>query len=450
MASDNYQYSTLEVAIDVSSPALRADRPPAEPWTYKPELPKRTDGIEYDTSPEPVVLAPSAPKYDSAPEPVLLSPNSQKYDASSRGSVVLSPNSQKYDTSPEPVFITPVTPKFPPIGPPVDNQANAGFNDFAQVTGSPEPKRPWWKAKRVWVTAVVAVVVVAALLGGLLGYFLHKKATSSSATAAAAGDTGPLANSRLAAMNWTDSNKVERKAVFYQYDGALLYTQYDASNDTWASVNLTQSFARDNNGTILDVKPGTPLAVAVPSKDVIDWWDAQFGGPTGWWQVNLFYMDNDNHLRDIVTSDDNLGSWSEGELGASAIEADEESQLSAFAYYCAEGSVTSDGDLESTACSLYPALTYQNTDQRFVVIWGGDWSSENDTTVLDKSVQGADYAMLPYASDGTNRSDISSYDVFYYSDGAMSYYMYDAVTESYNGSTLLPRNLPFPFPIEAP
>lgn len=122
---------------------------------------------------------------------------------------------------------------------------------------------------------------------------------SSKPASAAAGIIMP--ESRLAAMNWTDSTGTSYTGVFYQSSnatGSAIMAAIRASTaDAWTSVNLSASA----NPAGLDVLDGTPLAAA---------------SNNGLW--NVYYLTSDRKIAEVYSTNPSSPSgWLQGAMGSS-------------------------------------------------------------------------------------------------------------------------------------
>jgi hypothetical protein len=115
---------------------------------------------------------------------------------------------------------------------------------------------------------LAVAAVVGAVVGGVLG---SRHATASSSpnlspnpghgNASAPPQLGQLANSSLAALNFTDSNGAIHHRVYSQSNstGAIIESAWDSQSRTWAVNALGDSNMPASNAP----KPGTPIAAAV-------------------------------------------------------------------------------------------------------------------------------------------------------------------------------------------
>lgn len=122
---------------------------------------------------------------------------------------------------------------------------------------------------------------------------------SASKSSSAAGIIMP--ESRLAAMNWTDSTGTTYTGVFYQSSNAtgsaIMAAIRASTSDAWTSVNVSASA----NPAGLDVLDGTPLAAA---------------SNNGLW--NVYYLTSDRRVAEVYsTSPVSPTGWLQGSMGSS-------------------------------------------------------------------------------------------------------------------------------------
>lgn len=151
---------------------------------------------------------------------------------------------------------------------------------------------------------------IALLIIGLLVTILAVTAPWSRPSASSSGDDADLKSSeagilmpesRLAAMNWTDSTGTSYTGVFYQSSNAtgssIMAAIRPSTVDTWTSINVSASA----NPAGLDVLDGTPLAAA---------------SNNGLW--NLYYLTSDSRVAELYsTNPESPSGWLQGGMGAS-------------------------------------------------------------------------------------------------------------------------------------
>jgi hypothetical protein len=136
-------------------------------------------------------------------------------------------------------------------------------------------------------------------------------------------------------------------------------------------------------------------------------------GTTGGFALCLYFIDTDNHLRELVTNDYDLASWTQGKLKDAALLAADNSYLGANAYYCPNRGNCTDNFI----------AVYQDTSQKVMMAYGPNWDSPLGVST---AYPGASVSVIPIASNGgRNVSDVSEMRVFYYSDNAFKYYYYN-------------------------
>lgn len=258
-----------------------------------------------------------------------------------------------------------------------------------------------------WCIVVgIALVVIGAIVGGVVGGLTShhsestasKDGTSTPTTNATGPTTGPLAKSQLAAFNWTDSASTERRAVFYELDGALFLSQYFEGNKTWGAFNISATF--DKSSTRLHVKSGTPLAVAAWSTNV---YNAATGATGENFLLGLYFVDIENYLSEVNTRDEDLQTWNTGNLRGESILADDDSRLAAVAHICQD-------------CTNALCVGYQDTDR--VVRWTNNtaWDAQY---AMDQAYPGTGLAAIPFGGANGNYSVANETRFFYDSNGAV-------------------------------
>ncbi len=127
------------------------------------------------------------------------------------------------------------------------------------VTSQPK-RRILGLSRRLFTTVGIAavVVVVGAIVGGVVGGVVRNRDGSTNSTPPSpttSASTQILSDSKLAASNYTDANDIIHRSVFFQdTTKSLIGRFWDAQNQTWKTVNITQQLPGSN------VLAGTPLA----------------------------------------------------------------------------------------------------------------------------------------------------------------------------------------------
>jgi hypothetical protein len=215
---------------------------------------------------------------------------------------------------------------------------------------------------------------------------------------------GPLSGSKLAALNWTDEANIERRAVFYQLDGALFLSQTQSSsqNASWTHLNISDQFVTDEGALALNAREGTPLAVAATP------WPAGVGAP--WdaslaFAVTLFYFDDiNNQIRLLWSGAGNLSVWQEGgdwnEVAISSVP--ETSQLAAVGYYCASG------------CQNSMCVAFQGDDATVQSSCSHAFGEFSTPTSVTTASPNSSLALIPFAANyGFNVTYDSELAVFF-------------------------------------
>ncbi|KAH8897398.1 hypothetical protein GQ53DRAFT_838019 [Thozetella sp. PMI_491] len=168
----------------------------------------------------------------------------------------------------------------------------AGATEYQNTTpydGYPtETPRPFYKKTRWIVTVVViaALIVMGVVLGSVLGTQLHT--TSSNTTEKPAqGDPNRkiLSGSRLTASNYTDSDGVAHRTVFFQDGlGNLVARMWDSRSTSWTTRNIS-----DELGSVMTLKLASGSSLASSSTD--DW--------VGVHEIHVWYFDASYRVQSI-------------------------------------------------------------------------------------------------------------------------------------------------------
>lgn len=199
--------------------------------------------------------------------------------------------------------------------------------------------RPVW----FWsLLGVVVLLIIGAAFGGSVGA-THAKSVSSesspstsspsslpaSATSAASASppTNPAqirSNTKLAAVNYTDSSNVMQYRVYHQSEDSMI--RGSAWNDTGESWYVT-------NATIGKAKPGSPVAAAgtgPPNHPIVSfsWQDTHksiYFNRCDTQHTTVYYLDDSDVIHERYTMDQIT--WSDGNLGTQNLTADSNSNL---------------------------------------------------------------------------------------------------------------------------
>lgn len=189
--------------------------------------------------------------------------------------------------------------------------------------------------------AIAAIAFILILLATVLGITLTMKLNAqhsvSSADSASASATstkmGILSNTRLGAMNWTDTLGTSRTAVFYQDTyNAIMVSIMDSVSNEWSQSNVTQAIMNSTGASKVDVMTGTPFAAV-----------------TNRYQISLYYFTSANDVAEAYSSDIVSGTWQAGSLESSlSTQAMIGSSLTAYWQVC-------------TNCTGSLCVSYQDT-----------------------------------------------------------------------------------------
>lgn len=289
--------------------------------------------------------------------------------------------------------------------------------------------------KMFWIVLVIALLLIGGIAGGVAGGLASRKSANSadssaspttsstssptstsspSSTSTTGSSPGALANSQIAALNWTDSDNLLRRAIFYQHNGALLFSQYHTANSSWTQFNISAVFESETSADALNVKAGTPLAVAAVSLDDVNFLRDTEGISA--FVASLYFIDSSNHLRELYSRDFDLATWSQGDLKDASLVAADGSHISALAYYCPR--LTDAGPTDAN-CTDQFVITYQNSNGEVMKADGPNWNSPQ---TVDRAYENSSIAIIPLASgEGRNTFDVSEMRIFYYSDNVIDF-----------------------------
>lgn len=232
-----------------------------------------------------------------------------------------------------------------------------------------------------WICLLVVVLILAGAIGGGVAGGLkknnHHPVSPTSPT------QQPLSGSKLAALNWTDENSIERRAVFYQLHGALFVSQALGQDKTWTHLNISAQFVQYKGDLALNPRNGTPLAAAATP------WQAGKYAP--WdgsaFAITLFYFNEANQVRQLWTSVGDLSKWQQGgnfSEVATIASPSAKSQLSATGYYCGHGCI-------NTMC-----IAFQGQDNSVQCSCS---QTGNPATVTTAAFTSSPLMLLPLAAD---------------------------------------------------
>lgn len=175
-----------------------------------------------------------------------------------------------------------------------------------QTTAQHTGRRTRW----IVVGVLVGLLALGAILGGVLGTQLHHGSSSSSSSSSPANSTNSttpgsnvnvLANSRLAANNYTDSQNINHRTIFFQDAFSnLIALRWDSKTTDWLTVNISEKMS---NSIGLKLAPGSPIATAATD------------GSVEVHEVRIWYLDNSYQVQcvwwnwddeDNVTFDSNI------------------------------------------------------------------------------------------------------------------------------------------------
>ncbi|KAI1457917.1 hypothetical protein F4805DRAFT_457361 [Annulohypoxylon moriforme] len=178
-------------------------------------------------------------------------------------------------------------------------------------------------------------IAVIALVAGLAGGLTSKnhggeKAVASSGSSGSPKDPAStnmtqkliLDNSKITASNWTDSDGVIHRTVFFQdVYNSIIARRWDSKGKSWTTNNLTQLMAATT--TPLNPQPGTPLASASMDLD-----------PS--YETHVWFTDPSNTIRSMAAFDalNRPDSWDNDTLNGAVLQTWPGSGLAAMWQRC--------------------------------------------------------------------------------------------------------------------
>lgn len=221
----------------------------------------------------------------------------------------------------------------------------------------------------IGLNVLLAAAIAGGIAGGLFGNRSQPEASilefpDVSSSGVPIGHT-PIP--QLSALSWIGTGRsgcICCKALFYQKNGTLLTSR--TVGNGWVQDKI---LLRTEGPLTLDVKSGTPLASVYT-------YQSSEGSDD---DITLFYLDSDNHIRDLVASSNDLGHWSKGKLWSSNVTANANSNLAAIGHYCPN-------------CLNSSLLVYQRNGGDLYSIHGEDMNLQ---TRIDKTNNGTPLAMFP-------------------------------------------------------
>ncbi|OIW30306.1 hypothetical protein CONLIGDRAFT_681082 [Coniochaeta ligniaria NRRL 30616] len=249
------------------------------------------------------------------------------------------------------------------------------------------------------VVAACSLVVIAAIVGGVVGGVLSNRKSDSpqqggngTSSDGGGGDSNPgaaanstavtlLGSSKVAAVNWTDTNSFSHYAVFSQDStNSLMVSLWDSQNQTWSAVNISDALLL--SGSPVRAKPGTPLSAV------------STGPPTWTFQMDLYYLTPSNNIQEVYSRDMDGRNWAIGDLGKSPKTADDNSPLASVWHRCDHG------------CSGFIYVAYLS-NSNIQVLNGSDWAQTQNLVEVDS---GSPLALFPFTSyDPTSSNPSNQY-----------------------------------------
>jgi hypothetical protein len=207
-----------------------------------------------------------------------------------------------------------------------------------------------------------------------------------------------LGNSRISAVNWTDSNNVEFNAVFWQAKTAdLMMSLWDAKGNSWSQVNITEKMGVTSAD--ITAKKGTPLAATVRG---YPWTASSLKNVGGDFGIALFYLSPQNTILELYSTDPRGASWKLGDLITSAsnkIKTAPNSQLGVWWSLC------------QFNCSGTIVLAYEDDNQALRIANSSNWGTNS---IMRNIADGSSLAFTAIPGNGGNNGPWANSARLYY------------------------------------
>lgn len=307
-----------------------------------------------------------------------------------------------------------VDPSYPEVAPKPEGTApNGDYTGYQEHQDAQHPVAPAPAERRIWglkrrtffiSLALISLVVIGAVVGGAVGGTVGKKNGETKSGSSAGGSSGGgsgsgggsssgntttannspvLTDSRISAINWTDSSNVEYNAVFWQAKtNDLMMSLWDSNSTSWDQVNITDKMG--DTSLNITAMPGTPLAAVARG---YPWTTSNLKNVAGDFGIALFYLSPGGTVLEVYSENMRGASWQLGDLttSSSSLKAAAHSQLSAWWSLCEQN------------CSGTILLIYEDDSQDLNLANSSDWGS---TLVMRNIAQDSSMAITACAPDG--------------------------------------------------
>lgn len=208
-----------------------------------------------------------------------------------------------------------------------------------------------------WTVVVLTVLLlVGATAGAVVGGMMRRQSRAPSSAWSTSSPPPPaeLQGSHLSAVNWTDSSGAQRKAVFYQRNGTLHVSRNGVGDGTaaWAELDIGAQFP-DGEAAAMNATPLAAIVTGGANANADS--EASFSAA-------LYFIDPGNHVRDVVSTADDLATWAKGPLWDASVAASPMSGLAAAEHICMGG------------CLGDRIVVFQASGGDLYSIHGPDWS----------------------------------------------------------------------------
>ncbi|KAJ1338632.1 serine/threonine kinase PknH [Microdochium nivale] len=191
-------------------------------------------------------------------------------------------------------------------------------------------------ARNFYILLAVAIVIVVGAVGGGVGGALASKGGNSQPLGGSTGTTNgtdspgngtsttpkgprPLGITKIAAANFTDSNNISHRHVYFQDEfNSIIERRWKSDTNQWTTNNISKLFEAS---TTYNPQYGTSLTVAARAK--YDSFEPE---------IQLYFLDQFNFIRSVHAFDAETkpDDWTNNTLGGAFLEVRKGSHLSAM------------------------------------------------------------------------------------------------------------------------
>ncbi|CAG8973606.1 hypothetical protein HYALB_00009758 [Hymenoscyphus albidus] len=207
------------------------------------------------------------------------------------------------------------------------------------------------KKRRFAIIAAILAFVLAGGVGGVLGGTIGRRKRPKPAEKEPEQNqtvSALLENSKLASVNWTDSNNFIHHGLLYQNrTNEILCSVWDSQNTTWTTSPVSVDAKRVESGTSIAAVAGYVNDLPAP--------DSTASAKV--FQISIYFYSTENNIMEFYTRDMQARTWELGLLTNRQINGYPKSQLAATRHQC--GSVW---------CNNGTVLMFQDAKQKLKAI----------------------------------------------------------------------------------